>query len=135
MGMLEDDLSQFPPSYEVERKVHLYFDQQGARIPGTQRLFADTLCKLNSRHDDMRVTTNPAEVTCKICRKDGRFQARLRELSPTVEDTVRVVRILEYVGPRSSVERVLQQNAVKGFRDFGVVTIREAMLPYPEKLG
>lgn len=49
-----------------------------------------------------------------------------------MSEIVRVVRILEYTGPRASVEKVLQQNAVKGFKDFGVVVIREAVLPFPE---
>lgn len=49
-----------------------------------------------------------------------------------MSEIVRVVRILEYTGPRASVEKVLQQNAVKGLKDFGVVVIRETMLPFPE---
>lgn len=50
-----------------------------------------------------------------------------------MSDIVRVVRVLEYVGERSSVEKVLSQNVVKGFHDFGVVTIREAIMShFPE---
>lgn len=119
---------------EQERKTHLYRDQKGATYQsmGHERLYADTLCRMNNRDPAIKVTTDPALVTCKTCL---RKMSLLRTIAgPKVEDTVRVVRILEYVGPRSSVEKVLQQNAVKGFRDFGAVTIREAMLPYPEKL-
>jgi hypothetical protein len=50
-----------------------------------------------------------------------------------MDDIVRVVRVLEYVGPRSHMEAVLAQNAVKGTRVFGPLTIREAMLgDFPE---
>lgn len=112
-----------------ERKVHLFEDQKGATYQscGQERMYADTLCKMNSRDPQIQLTTDPNQVTCKTCLKK---MARLR--GTPKEDIVRVVRVLEYVGPRSSVEKVLQQNAVKGFRDFGTVTIREAMLPFPE---
>lgn len=57
-------------------------------------------------------------------------------MTPFEPEIVRVVRVLEYVGERSAVEKVLQQNAVKGFRDFGPVVIREAMLgQFPEVLS
>lgn len=50
-----------------------------------------------------------------------------------LEDTIRVVRVLEYSGPRSHVEKVLSQNAVKGIFYGGTITIREAILgPFPE---
>jgi hypothetical protein len=115
----------------IERKVHLFHDQQGATYQsmGKERLYADTLCKMNSRDPQIQLTTDPALVTCKTClRKMGRSAAPVKEI-------IRVVRVLEYVGERSAVERVLQQNAVKGFADFGPVTIREAMLPFPEVLS
>lgn len=35
------------------------------------------------------------------------------------EDTVRVIRILEYVGPRSWVEKTLQKSAIQGTKDLG----------------
>ena len=50
-------------------------------------------------------------------------------------DRIRVLRILEYTGPREHVEKVLSQNAVKGIFHGGTVTIREAIVaPYPEIL-
>ena len=114
-----------------ERKVHLFEDQKGATYQsmGKERLYADTLCKMNNRDPSIQLTTDPKLVTCKTCLKK---MARLR--GTLKEDLVRIVRVLEYIGPRSAVERVLQQNAVKGFADFGQVTIREAMLPFPEVL-
>lgn len=115
-----------------QRKVHLFHDQKGATYQsmGAERMYADTLCKMNSLDPDIQLTTEPGDVTCKTClRKMGRLKAEQSR-----PDIVRVVRILEYVGERASVEKVLQQNAVKGFRDFGTVTVREAMLPFPEVL-
>lgn len=55
-----------------ERKVHLYHDQQGARInshiPGVEgRLFANTACKMNSDVPESHITTDLGKVTCKIC--------------------------------------------------------------------
>ncbi len=48
-------------------------------------------------------------------------------------DTIRIIRILEYVGPRDILEKQLEQNQVKGFRYFGQVTIREAICgTFPE---
>lgn len=44
------------------------------------------------------------------------------------EDIVRVLRILEYVGPRSAIERTLAGNAVKGTQHFGQVRIDSAIL-------
>ena len=123
-------MSQFEP---YERKVHLFEDQKGATYQsmGAERRYADTLCKMNSRDPEIQLTTAPELVTCKTClRKMGRL---VREQSKP--DIVRVVRVLEYVGERAAVDRVLQQNAVKGFADFGPVTIREAMLPFPEVLS
>ena len=43
-------------------------------------------------------------------------------------DTVRIVRVLEYVGPRAALEKVLSQNVVKGYQAFGDVMIREAIV-------
>lgn len=59
------------------------------------------------------------------------------ELDPLpVSDTVRILRVLEYVGPRHALERVLEQNAVKGSRRFGSITIREATIgDWPEVLN
>ncbi len=113
-----------------ERKVHLFHDQKGATYQsmGHERRYGDTLCKMNNRDPATVTTTDPDQVTCKTClRKMGTRPAPAPEI-------IRVVRVLEYWGPRASVEKVLQQNAVKGFRDFGSVTIREAMLPFPEVL-
>lgn len=50
-------------------------------------------------------------------------------------EQIRVIRILEYTGERKAVERVLSQNTVKIFAEFGEVTIREATLNnFPEIL-
>ena len=52
-------------------------------------------------------------------------------------DIVRVLRILEYVGPRDSVERTLTMNAVpaNGEARFREITIRSATIgQYPEIL-
>lgn len=84
MGMLEDDLQQFPPGAERSRKVHLHHDNGGATYGPHNRLFADTLCKMNSTSPEMRITHDPALVTCKICRRDHRFRA-LIEPPPPVE--------------------------------------------------
>lgn len=52
-----------------------------------------------------------------------------------MSDIVRIVRVLEYVGSRDTLERVLEQNAVKGQRRFGAIVIREAVLgDFPEVL-
>lgn len=58
---------------EKPRKVHLFHDQKGARIPHSNRLFANTLCKMNSNVPDSHITDDPEKVTCKICLKDARF--------------------------------------------------------------
>lgn len=50
-------------------------------------------------------------------------------------DIVRIIRLLEYTGPRDAVEYGLQQNAVKGLATFGSISIRETTLPYPEVIG
>lgn len=48
-------------------------------------------------------------------------------------DIVRIVRVLEYVGPRDALERSLAQNAVKRQKQFGSITVREAYLgEFPE---
>jgi hypothetical protein len=123
-----------------ERKVHLYWDQEGAlmpsRAPGMPgKPYANTLCRGNFAGPELLTTTDPAEVTCKTCLKDRRLQVALAQARPApAQEIIRVVRVLEYWGPRASVEKVLQQNAVKGFVNFGSVTIREAMLPFPEVL-
>lgn len=50
-------------------------------------------------------------------------------------DIVRVVRILEYVGPEKALKHALAQNAVHGIRRFGDITVREATLPNWEVVG
>jgi hypothetical protein len=54
-----------------------------------------------------------------------------------MSDIVRVLRVLEYIGPRKWVESTLAQNAVKGTREFGgQCSIREATIgAYPEVVG
>ena len=48
-------------------------------------------------------------------------------------DIVRIVRVLEYVGPRDVLERSLAQNVVKRQKQFGPITVREAYLgEFPE---
>lgn len=48
-------------------------------------------------------------------------------------DIIRILRVLEYVGPRERLEYMYEQNAIKGQRTFGDVTIREAMVgAFPE---
>lgn len=64
-----------PYFHEEPRKVHLHFDQKGAKIGTSNRLFANTLCKMNSDVPESHITTDPMKVTCKICRKDARFKA------------------------------------------------------------
>lgn len=50
-------------------------------------------------------------------------------------DIIRVLRILEYVGPRDLVETGMSQWAVQGTKVFGEQTIRSAVLgTYPEIL-
>jgi hypothetical protein len=107
-----------------------------SHIPGVLgKPYGNTLCRMNSDSPDTKTTLNPLEVTCKTCLKDRRLQVALANARPApAREIIRVVRVLEYVGERTAVERVLQQNAVKGFADFGPVTIREAMLPFPEVL-
>lgn len=52
-----------------------------------------------------------------------------------MSDIIRIIRVLEYVGPRDVLEQQYQQNAVKGQRTFGPVTIREGVLgQFPETL-
>lgn len=43
-------------------------------------------------------------------------------------DRVRVIRMLEYEGPRNWIEATLAQNAVKGTKNFGPGVIREAIV-------
>lgn len=51
------------------------------------------------------------------------------------EDIVRVLRILEYVGPRSAVEKTLSNNAVKGTQTFGSVRVNSVIIgDFPEIL-
>ena|SRR5215216_1107607 len=51
-------------------------------------------------------------------------------------DTVRVLRILEYIGPRDHIENTLAHNAVKGTKEFGKSAIREAIIgDFPEILS
>ncbi len=68
------------PPYE--RKVHLHHDNAGATFGPKKQPFANTLCRMNSTSPDMRITHDPALVTCKICRKDARFKAYLAPPSP-----------------------------------------------------
>lgn len=78
MGMLEDDLSQFPPDYgEFERNVHFFHDQRGAKIPHSNRKFANTLCKMNSDVPESHITTDPTLVTCKLCRSHRGFKVAI----------------------------------------------------------
>lgn len=52
-----------------------------------------------------------------------------------MSDIIRVVRVLEYVGPREQLERSLAQNVVKRHKQFGQITVREAYLgEFPEVL-
>lgn len=135
--MTSDNATQSFPYYaEPKRKVHLYHDQKGAAwgltMPGgSKKKFANTLCKMNSDVPASHITRDPKAVTCKICLRDHRFP-RFRP----VPEIIRVVRVLEYVGERHALERVLSQNAVKGYRDFGGIIVREAILgQFPEKVG
>lgn len=49
------------------------------------------------------------------------------------EDIVRVLRLLEYVGPRRQVEATMQHNEVKSERNFGGMVVRSAILgTFPE---
>jgi hypothetical protein len=53
-----------------------------------------------------------------------------------MSDIIRVIRVLEYVGERTAIEKQLSQNYVKGFREVanGIV-IREAVVgSFPETL-
>lgn len=53
-----------------------------------------------------------------------------------MSDIIRVVRVLEYVGPRDALERSLAQNVVKRHKQFGSITVREAYLgEFPEVVG
>jgi len=49
---------------------------------------------------------------------------------PEVEynPTIRILRVLEYVGPLLDVQRTLEGNAVKGLRMFGPVMIQDAIV-------
>ena len=49
------------------------------------------------------------------------------------EEIVRVLRLLEYTGPRAAIERTLENNSVKGTTRHGDLTIREACIgQFPE---
>lgn len=51
------------------------------------------------------------------------------------EDTVRVLRVLEYVGPRSRVEDTLSRGLKKGSTRYGDMEIRSAIIgDFPEIL-
>ena len=67
--------SQPPRFVEQPRKVHLHHDNAGATFGPKKQPFANTLCRMNSTSPQTRITMNPDEVTCKICRKDARFKA------------------------------------------------------------
>lgn len=50
------------------------------------------------------------------------------------EDKVRILRIIEYVGPRSDIEKVLEQG-IQGTKTFGRVVVRSVVIgSYPEIL-
>lgn len=50
------------------------------------------------------------------------------------EDIIRVLRVIEYVGPRSRVEETVS-NSIHGEKHFGGLTIRAAVIgEYPEIL-
>lgn len=52
------------------------------------------------------------------------------------EDIVRIVRILEYVGPRSLVEHNLRLREVKSSWKYGELTIKEAIVgDFPDVIG
>lgn len=77
-----------------ERKIHYYFDNQGATygqtMPGgSSGKFANTLCKMNSDVPETHITTDPMLVTCKICRKDARFKRIMEMLISQHRDTGR----------------------------------------------
>jgi len=63
----------FPSEEFYERKVHLFRDNHGATYGIHQRPFANTLCKMNTTSPEMRITTDPELVTCRLCLKDIRF--------------------------------------------------------------
>lgn len=65
--------------HDEPRKVHFHHDQQGAKVPHSNRPFANTLCKMNSNVPESHITTDPDKVTCKICRKDARFAVLARK--------------------------------------------------------
>lgn len=73
-----------------ERKVHLYHDQQGAKIGHSDRLFANTACKMNSNVPLSHITTDIHKVTCSIClskkHKVGAFE-RYRSIPNSVEES------------------------------------------------
>lgn len=121
MGALEDDLSRFPPRYVTEpRKVHLHHDNAGATYGPSKRPFANTLCKMNSTSSDMRITMNPDEVTCKICRKDARFKAYTSGRSSVLELTP------ELATPSRPALRTRYRRTWRG----KLVLQVEAMVPY-----
>jgi hypothetical protein len=72
MGMLEDDLTQFPPKYEERpRKMHLFRDQGGAtyKSMGRELKYADTACRGNYAGPELVSTSDVTKVTCKNCLK------------------------------------------------------------------
>jgi hypothetical protein len=53
-----------------------------------------------------------------------------------VADLVRVLRVIEYVGPRKAVEGTLNQSRVRGTACYGDLMIRSAIVgDFPEILG
>jgi hypothetical protein len=54
-------------------------------------------------------------------------------LVPMSEDTIRVIRVLEFTGPRGQVEATLRKRQVRGTYQIGAMTIREAIVgDFPE---
>jgi hypothetical protein len=63
----------------------------------------------------------------------------LKEASPpkshtkNTQEIVRVIRVLEFVGPRGQVEATLRKRQVRGTYQIGAMTIREAIVgDFPE---
>lgn len=49
-------------------------------------------------------------------------------MSDVKQIPIRILRVLEYVGPLEQLQKVLEQNAVKGIARFGDITIQEAIV-------
>lgn len=98
-------------------------------------------------HWNEATSNGPYPVHC-VCGWDKGFQIRLPadhqyyhafnpapapESTPT-EDIVRILRVIEYVGPRSAIENQVM-GSIHGERTFGVVTIKAATVgTFPEIL-